>query len=87
MLLSTWVIIANGEDSITHRPTLVFTVDASFVPIHVLLDQNIDEAAEFVPVKTCTGTWGGRGGDEVFRGSMFKLRGLSFGSCAFRGRV
>ena len=25
MLLSTWVIIANGEDSITHRPTLVLT--------------------------------------------------------------
>ncbi len=72
--MSTWVIIAAGEDSITHRPTLVLTSSTlPSSPFISILDQKMKNGRKCsVPVKTCTGNlyryMGGKGGRRGFLG-------------------
>ena len=75
MLLSTWVIIANGEDSITHRPTLVLT--SSTLPSSPFVSMWIVSVRKCsVPVKTCTGTLGGGGETRFFGGACSSFEGF-----------
>ena len=70
MLLSTWVIIANGEDSITHRPTLVLTSStlpsSPFVSMWIKRLTNRQEL--FCTGKDMYRYMGGKGGRRGFSG-------------------